>query len=111
MADSFFSSSIKMPQSSSHFHPPKLRSVGSSVHLNLLPINNPDEEIGPYSYDKNRKLGSGYSSKVYLGRKKNTCEEFAIKVDLIISLFALVYIGQQNIVVCISSTKMTFYQY
>ena len=80
MADSFFSSANKYTQSSSHFNPHKLRSVGSSVQLNLLPINNPEEEIGPYSYDRNHKLGSGYSSKVYLGRKKNTSEEFAVKV-------------------------------
>ena len=41
MADSFFSSTIKHTQSSSLYQPQKLRAVGSSVQLNLLPINNP----------------------------------------------------------------------
>ena len=59
----------------------KLRWVGSSAQLSTaITYDEYERQIGPYTYHVNKELGSGYSSKVYRGKRKDSNEDFAIKV-------------------------------
>jgi serine/threonine-protein kinase ULK/ATG1 len=54
--------------------------VGSSSQLPSTMIDDSEQRIGSYSYFTNKEIGSGYSSKVYKGKKKGCSDDFAIKV-------------------------------
>lgn len=47
--------------------------MGSTTQLqSAIIMDSGEETIGPYVYYTSKQIGSGYSSKVYYGRKKNS---------------------------------------
>ena len=60
----------------------KLRWVGSTAKLSTSAgfSDETEEKIGDYVYYRDKEIGSGYSSKVYKGRKLGDDRDYAVKV-------------------------------